>query len=58
MNYIYQLQNEVTEKRDVIQDMRDTLQDLREYLQSDKFRCGDDLDGYVNVQDVLNRLPK
>jgi flagellar biosynthesis chaperone FliJ len=57
MNYIHQLQNEVKENRDALQDFREALQDLRAYLQSDKFRCGDSLDGYVNVQDVLNRLP-
>jgi len=58
MNYIHQLQGEVREKDQEIQTLREGLKDLRAYLQSDKFRCGDSLDGYVNVQDVLNRLPK
>lgn len=56
MNYINQLQGE----RDGLQRQADTiadgLNDLRRYLQSDKFRCGDRLDGYVNTADVLAYL--
>ena len=32
------------------------IQDLKEYLSSEKFHCGDEMDGYVSVQDVLNRI--
>lgn len=35
---------------------QELLLDLVKYLQSSKFNYGDDLDRYVNVQDVLNRL--
>lgn len=57
MNYIHKLQGEVQEKDTEIKGIRESLSDLRKYLLSEKFQCGDDLDGYVNVQDVLNRLP-
>jgi hypothetical protein len=56
MNYIKRLEQEgqdASEKRDKA---LEALRDLQGYLGSEKFRCGDDLDGYVNVQDVLNRL--
>lgn len=57
MNYIHRLQAQVAEKDNEIQALRESMIDLRDYLLSGKFRCGDDLDNYVNVQDVLNRLP-
>jgi len=58
MNYIHKLQEEVQEKDQELKAVQDGLANLREYLLSGKFRCGDSLDGYVNVQDVLNRMPK
>ena len=58
MNYILQLQQEVKEHKQEIQNTFETLDGLRKYLLSDKFRCGDSLDGYVNIRDVLHRLPK
>jgi len=58
MNYIYKLQKEVEDKDEMLRKMVEALQGLRAYLQSEKFRCGNDLDGYVNTQDVLNRLPR
>lgn len=57
MNYIHRLQAQVAEKDNEIQALRESMIDLRDYLLSGKFRCGDVLDNYVNVQDVLNRLP-
>jgi hypothetical protein len=54
--YINQLQDtlaDVSAQRDSLKEM---VQDLEAYLQSDKFRCGDELDGYVNINDVLARL--
>lgn len=36
--------------------LKQGMEDLRNYLLSPKFACGDRLDGYVNVQDVLARL--
>jgi len=39
-----------------LDEVKAKIQDLREYLLSQKFHCGDEMDGYVNVQDVLNRL--
>jgi len=58
MNYIHKLQKEIKDKEAMLQKMVEALQGLRAYLQSEKFRCGNDLDGYVNTQDVLNRLPR
>jgi hypothetical protein len=55
-NYIINLQKTVENLSAQKQEARDVISDLREYLQSGKFNCGDELDGYVNVQDVLNRL--
>jgi hypothetical protein len=55
-NYIINLQETVANLSAQKQEARDVIRDLREYLQSGKFNCDDELDGYVNVQDVLNRL--
>jgi hypothetical protein len=55
-NYIKALEND----RDQLQMAKDAAHmaicDLAQYLQSDKFRCGDELDGYVNVDDVQRYL--
>jgi len=56
MNYIHKLQQQVKELEDEKTDARESLQDLVNYLHSDKFRCNNSLDGYVNISDVLNRL--
>ena len=56
MNYIKRLQNENQEKLDAIKAVREEFNLLEKYLLSDKFRCGDELDGYVSVQDVLNHI--
>ena len=58
MNYIKRLENEVAGMADMIKELNDGMSELRAYLQSDKFNCGDDLDGYVHINDVLNRLPR
>ena len=36
--------------------MREGLQELRGYFALPKFHCGDRLDGYVNISDVLLRM--
>ena len=56
MNYIHKLQQQVKELEDEKTDAREVLQELVDYLNSDKFRCNDSLDGYVNIKDVLTRL--
>ena len=56
MNYIKKLEKENASLTDKSIDATMQIYDLRRYLLSDKFRCGDELDQYVNIQDVLNRL--
>jgi len=34
------------------------VNDLYTYMNSKKFHCGDDLDNYINTQDVSNYLDK
>ena len=34
----------------------ETILDLYKYMQSSKFRTGDVLDGYININDVFARL--
>jgi hypothetical protein len=53
VNYIRQLQAEGASAEREIGAIKDGLSELRRYLQSSKFHCGDRLDGYVNVGDVL-----
>lgn len=54
MNYIKKLQAKVNQHEVSKEIAEKNLSELRKYLLSEKFRCGDSLDGYVNVQDVLN----
>lgn len=56
MNFIRQLQNDNAALERQIAAVRAGLDDLRRYLHSDKFRCGDALDSYVNISDVLAYL--
>jgi hypothetical protein len=39
-----------------IDDANDAITELLTYLSSKKFRCGNELDGYVNVSDVRSRV--
>ena len=56
MNHILRLQVDLGAAKDEIETIRQQVRDLRRYLQSDKFVDPSDLQGLVNIQDVLNRL--
>ena len=53
MNYIKKLEHTQAILNTRIAETRGRIQAFEEYLLSEKFHCGDPLDGYVNVQDVL-----
>ena len=57
MNYIKRMEMEVQEKSLEIEAINDKINELRRYLNSDKFQAEqNDLQGYVNIKDVLLRL--
>ncbi len=56
MNYIKSLQEENLALKRQIKGLEDGISDLRAYLALPKFNCGDRLDGYVNIGDILLRL--
>ena len=56
MNYIERLRIENAGLRREVEAVKTGLNDLRAYLHSPKFRCGDRLDSYVNICDVLAYL--
>ena len=56
MNYIKRLQSDVAERDTALSEIDEDVSQLVSYLTSDKFSCGSDLDGYVNINDVLGRL--
>ena len=56
MNYIKSLQNDRNQFDIAVDRAHEAIMDLAGYLNSSKFSCGDDLDGYVNVEDVKSRL--
>lgn len=56
MNFIRHLQSENQALSREVVAIKSGLNDLRAYLQSPKFRCGDPLDSYVNLADVLAYL--
>jgi hypothetical protein len=51
-----ELQTTLDETRAELAEMAEMVMGLRRYVLSNKFHCNDSLDGYVSVQDVLNRL--
>lgn len=56
MNHIHKLQAQVRATRAEHDAFEKGISDLVRYITSAKFSSGDSLDGYVNVQDVLNRI--
>ena len=56
MNYIRQLQAENSSIRRELEAVKEGLSDLRKYVHSPKFNCGDRLDHYINISDVLGYL--
>lgn len=47
------LVNELKQDKD---NCDNNLLEIVSYLNSSKFRCGDELDGYVNINDILSRI--
>ena len=58
MNYIKRLQQLLSSHRNSKEVAQENLADLRRYLLSEKFHCGSDLDGYVNIKDVLRYVDR
>lgn len=56
MNYIKKLEREGRVKDYQMNEMKTRIQELREYIHSDKFNCGDELDGYVSIKDIEARI--
>jgi hypothetical protein len=56
MNYIKSLKSDKAQLEMAKDRTGLALSDLAQYLNSKKFSCGDDLDGYVNVDDVKRYL--
>ena len=56
MNYIKQLETKVQAYQAERVAIVDSLTELVVYLSSSKFACGDTLDGYVQINDVIRRV--
>lgn len=56
MNYIKALQIKVEENEASKAKINEVINDLYAYMNSKKFNCGDELDRYINTQDVRNYL--
>jgi hypothetical protein len=56
MNYISKLQEQVRCHQAERAAILEGLNDLTRYLNGAKFSCGSELDSYVNVKDVLQRI--
>jgi hypothetical protein len=54
--YIHKLQEENKQLKETIDLAKFGLTELQNYLMSDKFRCGNELDEYVNVKDVQSMI--
>lgn len=58
MRYIEKLIKDKEDSKKTISSIYEDINNLEKYLLSRKFHCGDDLDGYVSISDVLNRLER
>jgi len=56
MNYIKQLQAENEELTKEVAALKEMARDLYNHMHSEKFSCGDELDGYVSTSDVRTRM--
>jgi hypothetical protein len=56
MNHIHRLQKEIRARKAERAALVDGLNDLVIYLCSEKFACGNDPDGYVQINDVIRRI--
>jgi hypothetical protein len=56
MNHITELETRIVTKDAEIAALYEGYEAMISYLRSSKFHNGDPLDGYVNVQDVINGL--
>lgn len=56
MNYIKRLEQENEELKKQLAEIEDKIIELKIYMSSDKFKSGNELDGYVNIADVWHRI--
>ena len=56
MNYIKALKSDVQNLKRSQARTDTAIHYLERYLNSSKFSCGDELDGYVNVEDVKRHI--
>lgn len=56
MNYIKKLERDKRIAKYQMDEMKIRIEELRAYIHSDKFNCGDELDGYVSVKDIEARI--
>jgi hypothetical protein len=58
MNYIKRLEHELQEAQLDKQKADEIVNELFKYLNSSKFQCGDELDNYVNIKDIMTYLDR
>lgn len=56
MNYIKRLEADVQDRDERIEHLEEIIYNLKRYVNLDKFHCEGELQGYVNIKDVLLRL--
>jgi hypothetical protein len=56
MNDIKQLETQVRALKAERQTLTNGINDIVAYLNSSKLACGNELDGYVQINDVLRRI--
>lgn len=56
MNYILNMQGRVTELKAKVARLEQGLEDIKQYVCSPKFNVPGDLQGYVNTNDVYQRI--
>jgi hypothetical protein len=56
--YIQQLRQEIARREQDRKDAHLEIKGLLQYLENDKFHCGDELDGYVSIKDILPALQR
>ena len=55
-HYSTVLRNQIKERDARLEEINGRILELMTYMTSEKYHCGDEMDGYINISDVQPRL--
>lgn len=55
-HYSTVLKGQIGEREDRLDEIDEKILELMSYMNSEKYHCGDEMDGYISISDVQTRL--